>query len=261
MKSYVAVGLTALAGAALIEAALVPGLVIGGAAFLAPKYLPKLRRQVKPVLDSVTRWTEAPKAAKATAKPATGTATKPAADADTSTVKMPMVSRLGIGQAVAKTITFRIIVTTLDFTTNYIVIGELTTAAGLSTFNLVVGPLYYLGHEAIWNYLGPDENAAVDFKVPLPQWAGAKKGDRAGITVSRAVAKTITFRTFATIMDFTTNYVVVRDVAIAAGLSAFAFVVGPFVYLGHEKLWDHYTSPKGESPDATGPVKLLPAPG
>jgi hypothetical protein len=37
--------------------------------------------------------------------------------------------------------------------------------------------------------------------------------------------------------------VVVGDVATAVGLSAFAFVVGPFVYLGHEKLWDYYGSP------------------
>jgi uncharacterized membrane protein len=109
--------------------------------------------------------------------------------------------------------------------------------------------------------LGPDENVAVDFSVPLPHWAGAKEGDRAGFTVSRALAKTITFRTFATIMDFTTNYVVVRDVATAAGLSAFAFVVGPFVYLGHEKLWDYYTSPKGQTPEGSEPLKLLPAPG
>jgi uncharacterized membrane protein len=172
-----------------------------------------------------------------------------------------VLARLGIGQAVAKTITFRVIVTTLDFTSNYIVIGELTTAAGLSTFSFIVGPLFYLGHEAVWNYLGPDENAAVDFKVPLPQWVGAKKGDQVGFTVSRAVAKTVTFRTIATIIDFTTIYVVVRNVATAAGLSAFAFVVGPFVYLGHEKLWDYYTSPKEQTPEATEPVKLLAAPG
>ena len=39
-----------------------------------------------------------------------------------------------------------IIVTTLDFTTNYIVIGEFATAAGLSTYNLIAGPLFYLAH-------------------------------------------------------------------------------------------------------------------
>src|ERR1700722_15106622 len=194
MKGYVAVGLTALAGAALIEAALVPGLVIGGAAFLAPKYLPKLRRQIKTGLDLMTRRNEGPKAAPKAAN-------KPAADGS-------VLARVGIGKAVAKTITFRVIVTTLDFTSNYIVIGELTTAAGLSTFSFIVGPLFYLGHEAVWNYLRPDENAAVDFKVPLPQWADAKKGDQVGFTVSRAVAKTVTFRTIATITDFTTIYVV-----------------------------------------------------
>jgi hypothetical protein len=37
---------------------------------------------------------------------------------------------------------------------------------------------------------------------------------------------------------------VVGDLATAVGLSAFAFVVGPFVYLGHEKLWDYYGSPR-----------------
>jgi hypothetical protein len=35
-----------------------------------------------------------------------------------------ILPRLQLGQAVAKTITFRIIVTTLDFTTNYVVIGD-----------------------------------------------------------------------------------------------------------------------------------------
>jgi uncharacterized membrane protein len=56
----------------------------------------------------------------------------------------------------------------------------------------------------------------------------------------KAIAKTITYRTFATTMDFTTNYVAVGDAATAAGLSAYGFLVGPFVYLGHEMAWDRY---------------------
>jgi len=47
------------------------------------------------------------------------------------------------------------------------------------------------------------------------------------LTIGRALAKTITFRTIATVMDFTTIYVVVGDLATTAGLSAFGFVVGP----------------------------------
>jgi TRAP-type C4-dicarboxylate transport system permease large subunit len=91
MKSYVTVGLSVLAGAALFEAALIPGMLIGGAVVLAPKYLPNLRN--------------APKRPRAQRQEL---AAPPAAPA-----------RFGIKQAIAKTITFRIIVTTLDFTTNY----------------------------------------------------------------------------------------------------------------------------------------------
>ena len=53
MKLYLTVGLSMLAGAALLEAALIPGLVIGGAAVLLPKYLPKLRQ--RPLSGSTVR--------------------------------------------------------------------------------------------------------------------------------------------------------------------------------------------------------------
>ena len=59
-----------------------------------------------------------------------------------------------------------------------------------------------------------------------------------GYSVNRALAKTVTFRTFATTTDFATNYAVVRDLPQAAMLTAFGFFVGPFVYLGHEMAWD-----------------------
>jgi uncharacterized membrane protein len=171
--------------------------------------------------------------------------------------QVAVLPRLGIKQAIAKTITFRIIVTTLDFTTNYVVIGELTTAAGLSAFNLVAGPLFYLGHEAAWNYFGPAEGA-IDVSAVLPLQSGANKR-HGGFVISRALAKTITFRTIATVVDFTTNYVVVGDVVTAAGLSAFAFVVGPFVYLGHEKIWDYYSSPREAAADVPASKSLVTA--
>lgn len=69
--------------------------------------------------------------------------------------------RFTIKQAIAKTITFRVIVTSLDFTVNYVVLGEFATAAGLSAFALVVGPLFYLIHETAWNYFG-DADKRVD---------------------------------------------------------------------------------------------------
>jgi uncharacterized membrane protein len=240
MSRYVTLGLTVLAGAALLEMALVPGIALGCAVVLAPKYLPKLGRRVRRQFDSVQR-----RAAPAARPEARADGEQPAA-----------LPQLRIGQAIAKTITFRIIVTTLDFTTNYVVIGELQTAAGLSAVNLVAGPLFYLAHETAWNYLGKD--GAVDVQV----LAGDATPGLAGwgnFTISRALAKTITFRTIASVVDFTVNYVVVRDVVTALGLSAFGFVVGPFVYFAHEKVWDHFAAPT-EDPPPPAPPRLLPAP-
>jgi uncharacterized membrane protein len=246
MKAYVAIGLTVLAGAALVEVALVPAVVAGGAAVLAPRYVRKLRRRLAPTFDAMMNRA-APAAAPPSGRPR-GPEAKPPAGA---------VAGLGIKQAIAKTVTFRIIVTTLDFTTNYLVIGELTTAAGLSTFNLIAGPIFYLAHETAWNYLGAAEDVGINLPASLTLRSDGNVG---GVTMSRALAKTITFRTIATVMDFTTNYVVVGDVATAAGLSAFGFVLGPFVYWGHEKAWDYFSVPKDRPAGAPSRRALLPPP-
>ena len=222
MKTYLTLGVSLLAGAALFEVGLIPGIVLGGAAVLAPQLLPGLGRRLR--------------SASATADRPRRAATVGAPDPSGSNVLLGLPARIGIKRAVAKTITYRIIVTTLDFSTNYIVIGELATAAGLSTFNLVAGPLFYLGHEAVWNYLEPSEE--VDL-IALTS-TDASDARRGSLTIGRALAKTVTFRTIATVVDFTTNYVVVGDVASAVLLSATGFVLGPFVYYGHEKAWEYF---------------------
>ncbi len=258
------------AGVALLEVALIPGIVLGGAAVLAPSLLPKsvtkslslrgLRRRLKPLLDF------SPPVASKASLPKVSQQGLPAVNA-------PLPVQFTIKQAIAKTITYRIIVTTLDFTVNYVVIGEVATAAGLSAFALVVGPLFYLAHEAAWNRFG-DADKRVDLTAYLPWRLNAKtpsdeaglsdeasSGDRPGFTISRALAKTITFRTIATTMDFTTNFVVVGDLATALTLSASGFILGPFVYFGHEMVWDYYGSPGVRTGETEAPAILLPAPG
>jgi hypothetical protein len=39
----------------------------------------------------------------------------------------------------------------------------------------------------------------------------------------------------------------------AAALTAFGFVLGPFVYLGHEMLWDYYSAPPQRKPSLAVP--------
>ena len=246
MKTYVTVGLAVVAGAALLETALIPAVAIGGVAVLAPRYLPLgalrgLRRRAEKV------------AARATQQRAAANGSRPRAPNGATQNILP---KFAIGQAVAKTITFRIIVTSLDFTVNFVVIGELGTAAGLSTFNMIAGPLFYLGHEAAWNYLGPGDQALVTLTGQRAGGAAVQSGWRS-FKISRALAKTITFRTLATIMDFATNYVVVRDVTQAVILSSSGFILGPFVYYGHEKAWDYFAPKKDPQPPE--PL-LLPAP-
>ena len=253
MKQYLTVGLAVLAGAALIETALIPGLVIGGAAVLAPKALPNLRRRMQPLLDAAL--------GSQSKKPAQSASARPAPSASSGAgLRLPSLGlqNPGIKQAVGKTITFRAIVTALDFTSNYVVLGEFTTAAGLSTFALVVGPLFYLAHETAWNYFGPPEGEDIDVAALFSR--GSPQGAERGFTISRAIAKTVTFRTIATAIDFTTLYVVVGDPLTAAGLAAWGFVVGPFVYWGHEKAWEYFSAPQDGTVEVLEPIKLLPAP-
>jgi uncharacterized membrane protein len=234
------------AGIALLDLALIPGLAIGGAAVLAPRLLPKLRRGRRPAPNATRAQRAPPHAA--------------AADGSQGRALVAVLNRLPIRQAIAKTITFRVIVTSIDFTVNYVVLGEFATAAGLSAFALVVGPLFYLVHESAWNYFG-DADKRVDLAILVPpRDAEANSPPGRGLTISRALAKTITFRTIATTMDFTTNYVVVGDLATAATLSASGFILGPFVYFGHEWLWDRYGAPGPVAAELDAAPKLLPAP-
>ena len=228
-----------VAGAALLEAALIPGVALGAAVVLAPGSLPWLRRSLAPLFKPSAKR-------------------RPAAlDARTR-----RTAPLGfpIKQALAKTVTYRIIVTALDFGWNYVVIGEVAAAAGLSAITLAVAPVFYFLHEAAWDYSGakakrPADPTGADAEPPN---AKAPLVGLGGYSVNRALAKTITFRTFATTTDFATNFAVVRDLPQAVMLTAFGFVVGPFVYLGHEMAWDRFGAAGKRA--AAMPARLPPGP-
>ena len=249
-----------VAGAVLLEAALLPSLGLGAAVFLGPRFasrtLPWLRRKVEPRYKL-----RAPRVA----------AEAPGTNRSSAEALPPLARRLGVNRAVAKTVTFRIIVTGLDFTWNFIVLGEVATAAGLSGISIVGGPLFYFIHEATWNYLessgmrdaaprrpGDDHPslrvAPADAKMSSTEQSVLRVGP---LKIGRALAKTIVYRTFATSIEFTTNYVVVRDIGEAAALSAAGIVIGPFVYLGHEVLWDRLWPTRRELPPEQGEAVRL----
>ncbi len=245
--------LGAVAGAAIVETALVPGLLIGGAAVLAPRLLPRgLLRGLEDRLRRTARsLVPAPSA------PSTHYEEAPAAGEPVS---------FDARRAVVKTVTYRAIVTTVDFSVNLFVIGELVTAAGLSGLSLVGGPIAYFAHEAAWHYWGPASarqsnplEAAVH--VPIPGTAESEQNERtrfAGVKVSRALAKTVTYEGVTAVSEFGANFIFVRNFAAAAGMTAFSMVVAPLVYYIHEKAWDYYDARKTGSPRAPA-LKQLPA--
>jgi uncharacterized membrane protein len=60
------------------------------------------------------------------------------------------------------------------------------------------------------------------------------------------------------VSEFGANYLFVRDLAAAAGLTTFSMVIAPVVYYLHEKLWDYYDATKA-APPAVPAAKPLPA--
>jgi hypothetical protein len=60
-------------------------------------------------------------------------------------------------------------------------------------------------------------------------------------------------------MDFTATYVVVGDLVTALGLSAVGFVIGPFIYLGHEMVWDYYGSRRVLPEGLLAPAEIPPS--
>jgi uncharacterized membrane protein len=220
---------------------------------LAPRLLP--RDMLSGLGDRLRRSVPSP-----VREPSAATAHSPAAPA--SGEPAPFDTSFDTWRAVAKTITYRVMVTTADFGANYFVIGELATAAGLSSLSLVAGPIAYFAHEAAWHYYGPASarhrnplEAAVH--LPIPGAAGGVTRF-ASLKVSRALAKTVTYEGVTGVSEFSVNYLFVRNLAAAAGLTAFSMVVAPIVYYVHEKLWDYYDATKARSPAASAP-KFLPA--
>jgi uncharacterized membrane protein len=240
-----------VAGAAIVEAALIPGLLIGGAAVLAPRLLPRYKLSGSRDRRTRNASSSVPVRSAPTAHSMEVRGASDPASFDT-------------WRAIVKTFTYRVMVTTADFGANYFVIGELATAAGLSSLSLVAGPIAYFAHEAAWHYYGPASAQHPNpleamVHVPVSGTVGGNENGQtrfASIKVSRALAKTITYEGVTAVSEFSVNYFFVRDLAAAAGLTAFSIMIAPFVYYVHEKTWDYYDATKAR---ASALNKLLPA--
>jgi uncharacterized membrane protein len=246
-SSTIAAGLGLLAGAALFEVALVPGLLIGAAVVLAPKSMIRGRRARRRRTQTFAPLVQPSKPAAKAASPSTALAP----------VATP--ARYDVKKAIFKTITFRVIATSFDFAANMVVIGDFTTAAGLSAFGLVGAPLFYFCHELFWNRLA-QADTTVDVRSILRWKEAAPLVGGRRLKIDRALAKTITYEIVTAVVDFSANYIATGDVVAAAGLTAFAVVISPVLFYGHEKVWDYFGA-NGSSAGLSDPrPRLLPMP-
>lgn len=83
-------------------------------------------------------------------------------------------------------------------------------------------------------------------------------GDAQTFVIPRAVWKTLTFRAMVTTLDFTSNLVAIGNFTTAAMLSAWGMLTGPWVYLGHELLWDYFATPTATQLELPGIGSELP---
>lgn len=100
--------------------------------------------------------------------------------------------------------------------------------------------------EAAWDQVELGLRNRLSPAATIPDWSARRtlppalaEGEAAG-GLGRTVWKTMTFRSVVTTLDFSSNYIALGDAAAAAGLSAFGFVIGPFVYIGHELAWEKF---------------------
>jgi uncharacterized membrane protein len=164
-------------------------------------------------------------------------------------------ARLKVTQAVLKTITYKAANGSVGFVVTYAIVQSVKTAATLSGIWLAAGPFVYFAHESTWNYFGRSESETPDHlpppvTIPLP-WRKPGGTERAGVTVSRAAAKTLAWRCIATVADFSLVSAVVGSAATAAAVSGAGVVFGSAIYFVHERAWDRFNARHTATPAMT----------
>jgi len=115
-----------------------------------------------------------------------------------------------------------------------------------------------IGIQIAWAETATPSPAGLDALFELERMV-LRKGKSSGADRLKTIPEPRRLGEPDVVVDFTTNYVVVGNLAQAAILSATGFVLGPFVYYGHEKAWDYFGGQADQVLDAER--RLLPTPG
>jgi uncharacterized membrane protein len=127
-------------------------------------------------------------------------------------------------RALAKTVTWRMLVTISHVINGFIVSGSIVTGLKIAGWSLVINSGLYWLHERIWNWV---------------QWN--KKPDDGLFFIDghpRTTTKMITWRVIVNFSNFFIPYFMTGSWGQAAAFLTISVIVNMILYYGHERVWN-----------------------
>jgi uncharacterized membrane protein len=127
-------------------------------------------------------------------------------------------------RTLAKTLSWRIILTVSHFINGFIVTGSLASAAAIAGLSAVINSVLYWAHERIWN------------------WAQWNRKPKDGLMFldgqPRTISKIISWRAVITGSNFVVPWILTGSLGQAAAFMSIAIVVNIAIFYFHERVWN-----------------------
>jgi len=127
-------------------------------------------------------------------------------------------------RTLAKTLSWRIILTVSHFVNGFIVTGSLASAAAIAGVSAVINSVLYWAHERVWN------------------WAQWNRKPKDGLMFldgqPRTISKIISWRILITGSNFVVPWILTGSLGQAAAFMSIAIVVNIAIFYFHERVWN-----------------------
>lgn len=127
-------------------------------------------------------------------------------------------------RTLAKTLSWRIILTVSHFVNGFIVTGSIASAAAIAGLSAIINSVLYWAHERIWN------------------WAQWNRKPKDGLMFldgqPRTISKIITWRAVITGSNFVVPWILTGSLGQAAAFMSIAIVVNIAIFYFHERAWN-----------------------
>lgn len=127
-------------------------------------------------------------------------------------------------RSLAKTLSWRVILTMSHFINGFIVTGSIASAAAIAGLSAVINSVLYWAHERCWNYA---------------QWNRQGKDGLMFVDGQpRTISKIITWRAVITGSNFVIPWFLTGSLGQAAAFMTIAIVVNIAIFYFHERIWN-----------------------